>query len=380
MRCEWQRRAAGTGHTAPAGWGWRECAEPPATEACALAEFSDTVLLFGGYSEAAEEDDDQAQEGEPEEDEDKMLCFAAGVASGKWWRGRLEMPQLEGLTAGGVPAARWAQGPAAGGRCAVLFGGQDTDLSARSDLWLVTLAGSGAPVVSALQPSGGVPQPRSRHAACARADGSCLWVFGGADDDNRALGDLHRLDAPAGGAPRWHRLADGPAPRFNSSLAATQEGLCLYGGARIEEGDQRSLGDLWVYNTEAALWRTVDISGPRPPPRNGHLGFCLPPPTGSTGGDVLVIFGGAAGAASGGGESGSYDERVQLLRIPTADGDQTASGSLVPATGTPPDGGRYMPGWCVREQPEGAPSVQLYLVGGNRRNPGSGELHVLTVA
>eukprot|EP01062_Namystynia_karyoxenos_P048428 TRINITY_DN36843_c0_g1_i2.p1 TRINITY_DN36843_c0_g1~~TRINITY_DN36843_c0_g1_i2.p1 ORF type:complete len:326 (+),score=11.21 TRINITY_DN36843_c0_g1_i2:62-979(+) len=163
MRCEWQRRAAGTGHTAPAGWGWRECAEPPATEACALAEFSDTVLLFGGYSEAAEEDDDQAQEGEPEEDEDKMLCFAAGVASGKWWRGRLEMPQLEGLTAGGVPAARWAQGPAAGGRCAVLFGGQDTDLSARSDLWLVTLAGSGAPVVSALQPSGA--EERRRPAA-----------------------------------------------------------------------------------------------------------------------------------------------------------------------------------------------------------------------
>src|SRR5690606_16545527 len=82
----------------------------------------------------------------------------------------------------------------------------------------------------------------------------------------------------------WRQLepASPPSPRFNTGLAATDDGRVLLFGGRGADGARTA--DTWVYDVEAGEW-TEMLPAIAPSARDAH-GMAY------VGGGIVVLFGG----------------------------------------------------------------------------------------
>ncbi|MBI3185306.1 MAG: hypothetical protein HYZ28_24470 [Myxococcales bacterium] len=135
--------------------------------------------------------------------------------------------------------------------------------------------------------------PAARAGAASAWDGAGrkLYVFGGFDSGNSALGDLWAFDAAS---LKWAQLhgsgAPGaPSPRGVAAAAydAVEKKLALFGGFT----GASELGDLWVLDPAAATptWTQLSLAG-GPGGRLGHQFF--------DGARPLQLFGGLSGLAN----------------------------------------------------------------------------------
>ena len=122
-------------------------------------------------------------------------------------------------------------------------------------------------------------------------------VFGGADRNAQAFGDVWALRVRGGAGPggvslAWERPAiaaaggAAPTPRANASLTALGRKLYLFGGHDPTSGT--CFNDVLALDTarDPWEWRRVEIQGGSPPPRHSHAACRLR-------GGCLLVFGGA---------------------------------------------------------------------------------------
>jgi hypothetical protein len=117
----------------------------------------------------------------------------------------------------------------------VLYGGQTNGVAALGDLWSRTADGQWR--------QEGQPPLQARQLYAVTVAGDSAWIFGGADIDHRALGDLWTLDLATF---EWARVtpagADPPA-RLSATLVTDSKHnrLLLFGG----KNSSTTFGDLW---------------------------------------------------------------------------------------------------------------------------------------
>jgi N-acetylneuraminic acid mutarotase len=170
-----------------------------------------------------------------------------------------------------------------------------------------------------------VPSARRAHTACLYKNG--IYVFGGGDGV-RALNDIWRLDVSDMNKMSW-RLVSEPdkglsgssdgdrlnKPKARGYHTANMVGskLIIYGGS---DGGE-CFNDVWVYDVEAQLWKSVQI--PVPFPRLSHTSTLV--------GSYLFIIGGHDGS--------EYSDDVLLLNLVTMSWDKRR------VYGLPPSGRGY---------------------------------------
>ncbi|RYO82284.1 hypothetical protein DL762_006695 [Monosporascus cannonballus] len=182
-----------------------------------------------------------------------------------------------------------------------------------------------------------VPSPRRAHTACFYRNG--IYVFGGGDGV-RALNDIWRLDVSDPHKMSW-KLISGPSPSSSSSSpsgsgsgspsdgrvpkargyhTANMVGskLIIYGGS---DGGE-CFGDVWVYDVEARLWRSVQT-----PSAGGGPSYRRLSHTSTLVGSYLFVVGGHDGS--------EYSNDVLLLNLVTMTWDRRR------VYGLPPTGRGY---------------------------------------
>lgn len=119
--------------------------------------------------------------------------------------------------------------------CQLLFGG-DLGSACVNDLWICT--GGEWRQIFGHSDTGSAPSGRYGHAGCVQ--GSCLYIFGGADryQQTSMFGDLWILNLTT---LHWQRGPDGPSPRYGHSMITVDSDIFIIGGMT-----QNGLaGDVW---------------------------------------------------------------------------------------------------------------------------------------
>ncbi|XP_036065437.1 tRNA wybutosine-synthesizing protein 4 isoform X1 [Oryzias melastigma] len=176
------------------------------------------------------------------------------------------------------------------GGAVLLYGGRSSPLRPVTDLLRVSFQpcspalGAQKIQVEPLTCTGDSPPPRWRHTAAAvrHRDRDFLFVFGGKNQSERALGDigflclddLHWTQVPVEGVT--------PAPRHSHSACSYEGGVLVFGG--LGEGGA-PLGDISVLGqTERGFcWERIDVHPP-PEPRYSHRAHVV--------GQKLLVVGG----------------------------------------------------------------------------------------
>ncbi|KAI9836261.1 MAG: hypothetical protein M1819_001598 [Sarea resinae] len=172
--------------------------------------------------------------------------------------------------------------------------------------------------------NGILPSKRRAHTACLYKNG--IFIFGGGDGV-RALNDVWRLDASDLSRPSWRQVsAPTTAKSGNSGRDArpTARGyhtanmvgskLIIFGGSDGVE----CFRDVWIFDVEANVWKTVDIGG---------LSFPRLSHTATVVGSYLFVIGGHDGV--------NYCDDVLLLNLVTMQWDRRK------VYGVPPSGRGY---------------------------------------
>lgn len=168
------------------------------------------------------------------------------------------------------------------------------------------------------------PSKRRAHTACLYKNG--VYVFGGGDGI-RALNDIWRLDVSDPNKMSW-RMINGPSygnskssgntkstdptrPRARGYHTANMVGskLIIFGGS---DGGE-CFNDVWVYDVDTNLWRTVDIS----------MSFRRLSHTATIVGSYLFVIGGHDG--------NEYSNDVLLLNLVTMTWDKRRIYGLPPS-------------------------------------------------
>jgi N-acetylneuraminic acid mutarotase len=173
----------------------------------------------------------------------------------------------------------------------LVFGGQESDASVRSDLWAFRPAGNGGAWVL-LAPTGGPPGPRVFHTAVWDAANSQMLVFGG-QTTSAGSSAVNALWAyrPAGNAGTWVQLSpSGGSPPARAGAAAAWDAvsgqMLVFGG--LDAGSAR-LNDLWAHQPagNAGSWALLTPAGGPPTPRVFHTAAWDPV------GAQMLVFGGS---------------------------------------------------------------------------------------
>ncbi|RVE61161.1 hypothetical protein OJAV_G00168000 [Oryzias javanicus] len=176
------------------------------------------------------------------------------------------------------------------GGTVLLYGGRSSPLRPVTDLLRVSFQpcssalGAQKIQVEPLTCTGDPPPPRWRHAAAAvrHRDRDFLFVFGGKNQSERALGDFGFLSLDD---LCWTQVpVEGvtPAPRHSHSACSYEGGVLVFGG--LGEGGA-PLGDTAVLRpTERGFcWERIDVHPP-PEPRYSHRAHVV--------GQKLLVVGG----------------------------------------------------------------------------------------
>ncbi|CEG41761.1 Kelch repeat-containing proteins [Plasmopara halstedii] len=135
---------------------------------------------------------------------------------------------------------------------------------------------------------GSKPLERWGHTATKISDERVV-VYGGTDDDERTLGDLHIFDMKT---HRWTTPinCETIARTWHDAVFLSSKNLVLvFGGERsaTAEGEFDILSDIMVLDTECFLWYPPAIQGSPPSARSGHTCTVI--------GNEVVVFGGSRG-------------------------------------------------------------------------------------
>ncbi|RLN67646.1 hypothetical protein BBP00_00001481 [Phytophthora kernoviae] len=135
---------------------------------------------------------------------------------------------------------------------------------------------------------GNVPPERWGHTA-TKISSDRMVVYGGTDDNERTLGDLHVFDLKT---HRWTTPLNCETIMrtwHDVVYLASKNLLIVFGGERnsAAEGELDLLSDIMVLDTECMLWYPPAIRGTAPSARSGHTCSVL--------GNDMVVFGGSRG-------------------------------------------------------------------------------------
>ncbi|KAL4150807.1 hypothetical protein PRNP1_010204 [Phytophthora ramorum] len=135
---------------------------------------------------------------------------------------------------------------------------------------------------------GSIPSERWGHTATKISEDRVV-VYGGSDDDERTLGDLHVFDLKT---HRWTTPlnCETITRTWHDSVYLASKNLVLvFGGERnaVAEGDLDILSDIVVLDTECFLWYPPAVRGSPPSARSGHTCTAI--------GNEVVVFGGSGG-------------------------------------------------------------------------------------
>ena len=110
-----------------------------------------------------------------------------------------------------------------------------------------------------------------------------IWMFGGQDPlSGISFADFVVLDPSTWSWSRPQMRGEPPPSRHSHVAGVCRDRLVVvYGGA----GTMGTLGDVWLFDTEALVWSRPSISGPTPPAREMAAGCMLA-------GDRLFVHGG----------------------------------------------------------------------------------------
>jgi hypothetical protein len=147
----------------------------------------------------------------------------------------------------------------------VVYGG---DGSTRNDAW--SLALSGSPAWSALEPTGSAPSGHSSHTAILDAGRNRMVVFGG-KVDSLASSDLSVL--ALGGTSSWSQVVRPLAPTamaiHTSIYDPVGARLIPFGGKTYPAGH---INETWALSLDpAAFWSRIEPAGALPEPRYNHV-------------------------------------------------------------------------------------------------------------
>jgi hypothetical protein len=117
----------------------------------------------------------------------------------------------------------------------ILYGGQTNGVAALGDLWWRTSDGNWQQAPD--------PPLAARQLYAVTVAGGSAWIFGGADLEHRALGDLWTLDL---GSLAWTRVSatgDAPPARLSATFVTDPNDgrLLLFGGKNASS----TFDDLW---------------------------------------------------------------------------------------------------------------------------------------
>ncbi|ETL25050.1 hypothetical protein L916_21058, partial [Phytophthora nicotianae] len=135
---------------------------------------------------------------------------------------------------------------------------------------------------------GTAPPERWGHTATKISEERVV-VYGGTDDDECTLGDLHVFDMKT---HRWSTPlnCDTNTRTWHDAVYLSSKNLVLvFGGERnaTTEGELDILSDIMVLDTECFLWYPPAIQGSPPSARSGHTCTAV--------GNEVVVFGGSGG-------------------------------------------------------------------------------------
>ncbi|RLN97232.1 hypothetical protein BBJ28_00007148 [Nothophytophthora sp. Chile5] len=150
------------------------------------------------------------------------------------------------------------------------------------------VCGPGNSTQSAVEATGNVPPERWGHTATKISEERVV-VYGGADDEERTLGDLHLFDLKT---RRWTAPINCdtiPRTWHDTVYLDSKHLLLVFGGERYADDDGKFdiLSDIMVLDTECFLWYPPAIRGTAPVARSGHTCTVI--------GNDVVVFGGSRG-------------------------------------------------------------------------------------
>jgi N-acetylneuraminic acid mutarotase len=126
------------------------------------------------------------------------------------------------------------------------------------------------------------PIPQGANEVIGAAAGGKLYVYGGQDPTNSAMGLFWAYD-PRDDA--WTKLEGNPVPVHHGAIAAVGGKLYLFGGFHLPEGAKSGWfpeDKAWVYDTETQRWSALP---PMPTPRGALAAVAL--------GSKIYVSGGA---------------------------------------------------------------------------------------
>jgi hypothetical protein len=139
----------------------------------------------------------------------------------------------------------------------------------------------------AVEVKGTVPAERWGDSVTKISDNRVV-VYGGADDDEATLGDLHVYDLKRQEWSRPLNCESIPRAWHDAVFLESKNLLLVFGGERFMGGDQLDvLSDIMVLDTECFLWYPPAVSGVTPMARSGHTCTVV--------GNDIVVFGGSRG-------------------------------------------------------------------------------------
>ncbi|CAI5732658.1 unnamed protein product [Hyaloperonospora brassicae] len=135
---------------------------------------------------------------------------------------------------------------------------------------------------------GNAPTERWGHTA-TKISNDRVVAYGGIDDEERTLGDLHVFDMQT---HRWTTPINCetiPRTWHDAVHLPLKNVVLVFGGERTESGDGELavLSDVMVLDTECFLWFPPAVRGPPPSARSGYTCTAI--------GNEAVVFGGRTG-------------------------------------------------------------------------------------
>ncbi|KAK9267024.1 hypothetical protein L1049_027495 [Liquidambar formosana] len=176
--------------------------------------------------------------------------------------GAQEMAEISG------PGKRWGHTCNAirGGKLLYVFGGYGKDNCQTNQVHVFDTAKQtwSEPVIK-----GTPPTPRDSH-SCTNV-GDNLFVFGGTDGRN-PLKDLHILDTSSHTWISPSVRGEGPEAREGHSAALIGKRLFIFGGCgkSSNNSEEAYYNDLYILNTETFVWKHATTSGTPPSSRDSH--------------------------------------------------------------------------------------------------------------
>ncbi|KAG7380917.1 kelch domain-containing protein 1 [Phytophthora pseudosyringae] len=196
---------------------------------------------------------------------------------------------------------------------------------------------------------GNAPPERWGHTATKISEERVV-VYGGTDDDERTLGDLHVFDMKT---HRWTTPlnCETITRTWHDAVYLSSKNLVLvFGGERnaAAEGELDILSDIMVLDTECFLWYPPAVRGSPPAARSGHTCTAV--------GNEVVVFGGSRG-------------RNRQSSVHIFDSDDW-NWKAVKVEGKPPSARTYHSAVAVGED-------KIVYFGGNDSSKSFNEVHVL---